>query len=133
MIVTVLLGVTNAYVSVLSATGSFEMAGASRCDDISRFLSACAAQHAGHERLVGEPDLTLAEEDLDLSGGGVGDLDQHRTVVGELELGGRQWRLGVVARQRDAAGDETGGADGAGRSLDQEGTSGDGIHALPLG
>src|SRR3954449_356561 len=35
MIVTVLLSVTKAYVSVLSATGSLEMPGASRCDDMS--------------------------------------------------------------------------------------------------
>src|SRR5262245_14940595 len=100
-----------------------------------RLLSASGPPHLGHERRVGEADCPLADEDLDLAGGGIIDLDQDgagdirglaRLQVRFLGVGGRG------RRQREAAGGETGGTYGTGRALDQEGTSGNGIHACPF-
>ena len=68
MIVTVsgLSGLTNAYTSVLSATGSFEISGASRCDDIAGSLLAMRMGDCGDQLPdgVGQPgDEGLVADD----------------------------------------------------------------------
>src|SRR5436190_1553769 len=91
MIVTVLLSVTKAYVSVLSATGSLEMPGASRCDDIVDLLLG-RPQHFGHEPLVGEHHGRLADEHFDLARRDVAHVYEQWPVEG-VDLVGGQVRL----------------------------------------
>src|SRR4051812_8267200 len=85
MIVTVLPALTNAYVSVLSATGSLLIAGASRCDDIPRLLP-CRPQQLGHERAVPEHDLSLLDEHPDLAPRRVAHVDHHRDALRRREV-----------------------------------------------
>src|SRR5437763_15023004 len=89
MMVTVDPDETNAYVSVLSATGSFEMPGASRCDDTARLPA--RPQQRGHERLVLEHDRPLADEHLELAGRGIAKVDDEWLArQGQLRLGQRR-------------------------------------------
>src|ERR1700761_4571103 len=63
-------GLTKAYRSVLSATGSWEIAGASRCDDISSPRGSWSAQRCatwrspslrGPHELLGQVDVDVAD------------------------------------------------------------------------
>src|ERR1700745_464649 len=93
-------GLTNAYTSVLSATGSFEISGASRCDDMC-YLTAHRAETLTDRRLVSlaaapiqepgkvpvvQPGLTVAAEHIDLPGSGVPDVDDKLLAVVSGEL-----------------------------------------------
>src|SRR6516164_10553298 len=90
-------GLTKAYRSVLSATGSFEISGASRCDDMSHLISVLADwnREIGLARPVTRPLLRRANEasrelgisdgrrarpevHLDLTGGGIRDPGHQR-------------------------------------------------------
>src|SRR5580704_2132015 len=85
-----LSGLTNAYTSVLSATGSLEISGASRCDDIQlpHWLrwgddsgprgSAGGAGDPGGQVLVAQPGLTGPGEHLDVPRPGVADVHHDR-------------------------------------------------------
>src|ERR1700693_478222 len=88
-------GLTNAYRSVLSATGSFEMPGASRWDDMSclrRRLSGDAKEARDEGRIVVD-DLRPADEDRDLAGRGIADVGDdvapQRAQVCGVGLGSR--------------------------------------------
>src|ERR1700722_20268884 len=75
-----LSGLTNAYTSVLSATGSFEISGASRCDDIGNSLLAMrmgelrgnqlpdGVGQPGDEGLVADDGVARPWEDVELAG-----------------------------------------------------------------
>src|SRR5262252_4652483 len=78
-------GLTNAYTSVLSATGSFEISGASRCEDMAdlsgRGEGPGDSGDARGEVVVVHDDLLLADHDGDLSGVGVADVRDQRLGV----------------------------------------------------
>src|ERR1700749_1838768 len=73
-------GLTNAYTSVLSATGSFEISGASRCDDMANSLLAMrmgelrgnqlpdGVGQPGDEGLVADDGVVGSGEDVELAG-----------------------------------------------------------------
>src|SRR6202521_316470 len=69
-------GLTNAYRSVLSATGSLAMAGASRCDDISLPLRRRGVQAHGEVGVANNEPLR-ADEERDLAGGEVADVSDE--------------------------------------------------------
>src|SRR6185437_8038377 len=96
-------GETNAYVSVLSATGSLLIAGASRWDDISCLLPRLARDLRG--------ELTVADGDFAFAGH---DRDPVVVYVGHDRIG-----RGGVGLAGDECADD-GRADGcAGRALDE--------------
>src|SRR5207237_1267341 len=96
MIVTVLgsSGETNAYVSVLSATGSLLVAGASRWDDMSCLLL-CRARDLRGELTVADGDFAFAGHDRDpvvvyichdwFGGGGAGLVGDERADDGRAD------------------------------------------------
>src|SRR5215813_8556852 len=92
MIVTVLgaSGLTKAYVSVESATGSLEISGASRCDDMTTSSPGLGgvggAHHTRDELLVLHDDLLGALHDRDVAGGSVTNMEDDRAVAERLEL-----------------------------------------------
>ena len=69
-------GLTNAYTSVLSATGSLGISGASRCEDIS--LASRRVQDPGHQVAVVDHDLAFSDEQPHLGPSVVVDHGQHR-------------------------------------------------------
>src|SRR6266508_2001190 len=92
------LGSTKAYTSVLSATGSLEISGASRCDDIASLLR--DGDEARDEPGVAARDLSCTDHDDDLALAGVPD-------VGDQWFGARSDR---ALRRRTRPGDAAGGA-----------------------
>src|SRR5438477_448816 len=78
MIVTfdVSFGSTNAYRSVLSATGSLEISGASRCDDIDSLLRDGA--ETSDEGRVSTDHLAVADHHDDLAARGIGHVGDDR-------------------------------------------------------
>src|SRR5690348_12228149 len=83
-----LSGETNAYVSVPSATGSLEISGASRWDDIS--LASRGVEDAGHEVAVLDDHLALADEQPDLGKPVVLDVGDDRLAGAVLVGPGRR-------------------------------------------
>src|SRR5215470_14726931 len=85
-------GLTNAYTSVESATGSLVISGASRCDDIPNLTAIVGVRRLlGHlevpqqlpdEGGVAEPDLAVAGEDVHLAVGGVREVHHERAGPG---------------------------------------------------
>src|ERR1044071_4221280 len=100
MIVTVsgLSGLTNAYRSELSATGSLLISGASRCEDIRQVLPSAlhGFEQGGGELLVGQRRLGPAREDVEGPLRGVPQRDHQRLSV---VLG---WGLARQAQPGDA-------------------------------
>src|SRR5215470_1153258 len=74
-------GLTNAYTSVLSATGSLAVSGASRCDDIPNLPSLNGPRQPGGQGGVTEPHLAGPGENLKLSGGSVPQVHHEGTGV----------------------------------------------------
>src|SRR5580698_4020408 len=87
-----LSGLTNAYTSVLSATGSLEISGASRCDDIylphwlerarmgvNRWGSPDRPDDPGGQVLVAQAGLAGPGEHLDVPGPRVADVHHDRS------------------------------------------------------
>src|SRR5690349_21166225 len=88
-----LSALTNAYVSVLSATGSLLISGASRCDDTRSALRGVI--EAGHEVLVVDDDLPLTHEQRDLGGAYIRDVGDERS----LRVADVRWRRGGSSRR----------------------------------
>src|ERR1700733_8850999 len=91
-----LSGLTNAYTSVLSATGSLEISGASRCDDM-RLPHRNRSGQPGGQRGVVNLGPAGAGEDLQLARAGVAEVHDDRGVgrgrrVVLLWRGRRGWR-----------------------------------------
>ena len=78
-------GLTKAYTSVLSAVGSLEICGASRCDDMVTPYGGLAggSDQVLHEGRVTVGDLSFAEVEADVAGRGVGDVGDDRTAEPE--------------------------------------------------
>src|SRR3954451_25228955 len=75
-------GLTKAYRSEESATGSLLISGASRCDDIGKPLSALDGfEQAGGELLVGQRRLRPTGEDVERSLRGVPQGDHQRLAI----------------------------------------------------
>src|SRR5262245_8531703 len=93
-------GLTKAYTSVESATGSFEISGASRCDDMAALLSAHVggvggADDTGDEGAVVDDHLGGAVVDRDLAAISVPDAEDHVAAVERgSELVGVQFGIG---------------------------------------
>src|SRR5438093_3145466 len=101
-------GSTTASTSVLSATGSFEISGASRCDDIASLLR--DRDKAGDERGVAAHDLACADHDDDLAFPNVADVGDEgfgAGLDGPLRRGGRPGQTTAGAHQADRS--RTGG------------------------
>src|SRR2546425_771872 len=79
-------GLTKAYVSVLSATGSFEISGASRWDDMRFLLSdgglrlVRGAGDAAHQVGVVDRDLLAAGHDGELAAARIADVGDERPL-----------------------------------------------------
>src|ERR1700729_2331772 len=86
-------GETNAYRSVLSATGSLLIAGASRWDDICS-SSARRASDPGSDLAIVQLHLTLAGHHRDLTGAGIADVRDDRPRCG------RGLRVGLLGDER---------------------------------
>src|ERR1700734_263625 len=80
-------GLTNAYTSVLSATGSLEISGASRCDDIALPPLPGGAGDPGGQVTVAYPGLGGTGEQLDVAGPQVADVQYERAGAGFLAAG----------------------------------------------
>src|SRR5262245_13454455 len=118
-----LSGLTKAYTSVLSATGSFEISGASRCDDIVVSSSvAGGARQASYEVGVVVRDFLGADHDRDVAGGGVSDVHDQR--AGGLGPDGRG--TGRAGRERGGGGATRAGGGGGDRNPDHGGAGGSG-------
>src|SRR5215469_3952831 len=87
-------GLTNANTSVLSATGSLAISGASRCDDIPNLPLPNGPRQLGGQGGVTEPHLAGPGEDLKLSGGSVPQV--HHEGTGVRRPGGRRRRCGAL-------------------------------------
>src|SRR3954466_14787484 len=75
-------GLTKAYRSEESATGSLLISGASRCEDIGKPLSALDGfEQAGSELLVGQGRLRPAGEDVERALRGIPQRDPQRLAV----------------------------------------------------
>src|SRR6266508_6714887 len=99
------LGSTKAYTSVLSATGSLEISGASRCDDIASLLR--DRDEPGDEPGVAANDLVCADHDDDLALPRVADIgDQRRGAAPDrtLRRGARAGEVAAGADQADGSG-----------------------------
>src|SRR5215470_20117635 len=83
-------GLTNANTSVLSATGSLAISGASRCDDIPNLPLLNGPRQLGGQGGVTEPHLAGPGEDLKLSGGSVPQV--HHEGTGVRRPGGHRRR-----------------------------------------
>src|SRR5882762_6618990 len=88
-------GLTNAYTSVLSATGSFEISGASRCEDMVP-PSTDRAGEPGSEFAVGDQDLTMADHDCELAGLDVLHVHHERLRGRQIRGGELLWRCWVL-------------------------------------
>src|SRR5215472_3666305 len=87
-------GLTNANTSVLSATGSLAISGASRCDDIPNLPLPNGPRQLGGQGGVTEPHLAGPGENLKLSGGSVPQV--HHEGTGVCRPGGRRRRCGAL-------------------------------------
>src|SRR5215471_3370031 len=87
-------GLTNANTSVLSATGSLAISGASRCDDIPNLPLPNGPRQLGGQGGVTEPHLAGPGENLKLSGGSVPQV--HHEGTGLRRPGGRRRRRGAL-------------------------------------
>src|SRR5438093_3716667 len=94
-------GSTTASTSVLSATGSFEISGASRCDDIAGLLR--DRDKAGDERGVAAHDLACADHDDDLAFPRVADVCHERLGACLYGAPSRRARPGEAAGGADQA------------------------------
>src|SRR5690349_2437251 len=133
MMVTVLArsGLTKAYVSVLSATGSLLMAGASRWVDIS--LTPCSAgrvDDSAHQRLVLDRDLALTDDDGELAAAGVAHVGDHRAFgqrarrrLGQPDAARQRGHAGHGAERRCPGHGACRGKEGATRQLGHADTS----------
>src|SRR5580700_4713364 len=110
----------NAYRSVLSATGSFEISGASRCDDMN-YLTGSNGQRAGSAERPGDPGGQLLVLQLDLAGS-VEHLDVPGLGVAHVQddgTGRQRLHHVVVARCR-----AVGSRPGLGRAHGGDGQAG---------
>src|SRR6516225_4215100 len=110
MIVTMLglSGLTNAYRSVLSATGSLAISGASRWEDITYLAlgerSVACVEQSVCEARIAEHDFLRSREQADLAGREVANMGDDRfghrarRHVRDRRLGGR--RLGAADGER---------------------------------
>src|SRR5690349_1012578 len=127
-------GETNAYRSEESATGSLLISGASRCEDMSKPLSALDGfEQAGGELLVGQCRLRAAGEDVERALGGIPQRDHQRlTVVLRGGLAG-QAQPGDTG---DGRSDTRRGGDGedpaAGQAVDRPAAVTNATHARPF-
>src|SRR5829696_2231336 len=96
-------GLTNAYTSVPSATGSLLISGASRCDDMS--ATSCCVENPGGEVLVVDDDLPLADQQVDAVAEVVLDVGHDGLAsAGGGAVGGAGCRRCRRSGQADSAG-----------------------------
>src|SRR3954471_9862134 len=107
-------GLTNAKTSLLSPAGSFEISGASRCEDISALLSVEVAGQGAGQGAVADDDLALPAHQPDLPAVEVPDVGDDGRAAGagrgRVPAGGGDGSCGGGARGDERAGSHSSGA-----------------------